>query len=468
MRFCPHKKPNVIKDDVETMKKTMRSVLIAFMLLATLFLVTACVDNSTPYDKNDAKGYNVSVKFDANGGYFTTNTSVIMDSYNIAQLNKNSNGMVELALLAPDNEIRGSGNFFTPAKNGYFLVGWYTERTETGKDASGNPIYTYGGKWDFEKGTYEVDPSKQYSSKEPVLTLYAAWAPMFQINFLSVSDGTEIGKYSFNPTEVEKILVPHWGDDGAMKMYNFPTVAGYTFENAYYDQAATQAVTEAVTHAGVIDEATGTVQNPTMDIYVDMMEGEWYHIYTLEQFKKHASINGSYILHTDLDFKCNSDDKDERESWPSKLMDGNFSGTIIGNGHKICNVDLKQTNSAKTNAGLFGVLGAKAKLQDLTFENITFTIQAGTRTAGSSFGLLAGTIHDEAVLENVKIENSKLVINADKAYFGTSDYAIGKFCGMGYKPSMDFSGITVELLGENSKMELITSESDNEVVVKFG
>ncbi len=450
------------------MKNRMKPVLIAFMLLATLFLVTACVDNSTPYDKNNAEGYNVSVRFDANGGFFTTNTSVIMDSYNISALKKNENGNVELAMLAPDNQIRGSGNFFTPAKNGYFLVGWYTERTETGKDADGNPIYTYANKWDFERDTFEVDPGKTYTAQEPVLTLYAAWAPLFQINFHSLNDGELIGSYTFNPTTAKDILVPQWGENGAMEMYHFPTKAGYTFESAYYDQAATQLMEGTLAHPGSVDEATGTVTAPVMDVYVKLMAGEWFHIYNVEQFKQHASINGSYILHADLDFKCNSENKDERESWPSKLMDGTFTGTIIGNGHKICNVELKQNNISKTNAGLFGMLSGTAKLQDVTFENVTFTIQAGTRTAGSSFGLLAGTISADALLENVQILNSVLQINAEKAYFGTPDFAVGKLCGVGYRDTMDFSGITVEVIGENSKLEIIQDENDNDIVIKFG
>ncbi len=444
------------------MKRSIKSVLVTFMLLATLLLVTACVDTSTPYDNNNAEGYTVSVKFDANGGYFTTGTSVIMDSFNIAQLDKNGSGNVELALVSPEDTIRGKGNYFTPAKNGYFLAGWYTERTETGTDANGNPVYSYANKWDFENGTYEVDPGKNYASEEPVLTLYAAWVPMFQIHFLSVTDGSEIGTYTYNPTTVEEIKVPHWNEEtGAMEMYQFPVKLGYTFEKAYYDQAATQPAEGTVTHAGTVNEATGTAENTEMTMYVEMVEGEWFHIYNLEQFKDNAKINGSYILHTDLDFMAGTDDE---ESWPSSLMYGTFTGTIEGNGHKIMNVNLEQTNNSKVNAGLFGMLSESAQIKDLTFENITFTVKAGTRTPGTSYGLLAGTISANATLSNVKILSSTLQVD-ETAYFGTEDYAIGKVCGVGYTSAMDFSGITVQVVGEEGKLVIL--ESGNEIVLEF-
>lgn len=439
------------------MKKRMKSVLITFMLLATLLLVTACVNSSTPYDQNDSEGYSVSVRYDANGGFFTTNTSLITDSYNIAGMATNGNGKVELALLSPDNEIRESGNYFEPVRNGYFLAGWYTERTETGKDEKGEPIYSYGNKWDFEKDLLEVDPSKSYTASEPVVTLYAAWVPMFEINFYSVSDGEKIGTYTYNPTEVPEIKVPEWGEDGSMQMYKFPTKNGYTFEAAYYDKAATQLVEKTVNHTGTVDTATGTAVNPSMDVYVSLKEGNWFRISTAEQFREHASINGSYILLDNLDF--------DGLSWPSSLMYGNFNGTIQGNGYTISNVTLDQTNNSKEYAGLFGALSSNAIISDVVFDNITFTIQKGTRATGTTFGLLAGTISGDAILANVKVVNSVLQINAD-AYFANDTYVIGKFCGAGYKDTMDFSSITCKVIvdeGSNSKATIIEDGND----VKF-
>ncbi len=429
-----------MKDDVETMKKRMKSILIAFMLLATLLLVTACVDNSTPYDHNDANGYTVSIKFDANGGLFHTNTSVIVDSYNISSMATNSQGNVELPLIAPDDEARDK-NKFDVVRNDYFLAGWYTERIEEGTDSNGNPVYSYAGKWEFDKDMLEVDPNKTYTASEPVVTLYAAWVPMFQVNVYSLNDNTKVGTYSFNPDLVDEIKVPT-RVDGAMEMYDFPKYDGYTFDQAFYDKAGTQKVEGTVNHPGKVNYETGTAENASLDLYVNWLEGEWFEISTADQLIEYASPNASYILTADLDFT----DK----IWPNALLYGNFSGTIEGNGHTISNVQLRQANGKRMYAGLFGRLTDTAKLKNVTFDNVTFTIQDGVRTIGSAFGLLAGAINENAVLEQVAVTNSTLKLDMQKLYFSTSEYDIGKFCGMGLRADMDFSGITLEVVGEGN------------------
>ena len=145
-------------------------------------------------------------------------------------------------------------------------------------------------------------------------------------------------------------------------------------------------------------------------------------------------------------------------------MYGNFSGTIQGNGHTISNVDLTQTNNSKVNAGLFGYLTETAKLTDLTFENVTFTIKAGTRVMGTNFGLLSGTISGEAVLENVEITNSCLQIDSS-CYFGVDEYAIGLVCGMGDATRVN-ADISCQVVGDMPEQIVATVEG-NEVTLEF-
>lgn len=407
--------------------------LLLLMLMAAL-LLTGCGQEQTPYELNDAEGFTVSVKFDANGGMFTTNTSVIVDSYNISQLNVNSEGKAEIALLSPDNSLRGN-DAFMPVNNGYFLAGWYAQRTET---ADG---FTYAGKWDFATDRLAVDPKGSYTASEPVLTLYAAWVPLFEIDFYDLQSGELLDSFTFNPMEVEGLTIPQWDEEtGAIEMYNFPERSGYTFENAFYDAAGTQPVAgDTVIHTGTVDPATGTAQDPVMDLYVQWTEGEWYRIYNVEQFLDNASVSGYYEIYADLDF--------EGEIWPSSLMHGNFSGTILGNGHTFSNISLEQTNNSKVNSGLFGQLTEEAVLKDLTLDHVTFTIAGGTRVTGASFGLLAGTISESAAIENVTVANSTLQIDSN-CYFGVDDYAIGLVCGMGNANAVDAGGITCQIVGE--------------------
>ena len=434
------------------MNANWKKILTVLLMVAAFALITGCAAEQTPYELNDGENYNVSVKYDANGGFFTTNTSVIVDSYNVSEIAVGDNGMAQIALLSPDNEARGN-DAFSPVNNGFFLAGWYAERTE---NADGT--YTYSQKWDFEQDLLEVDPGEAHTSAEPVLTLYAAWVPLFEIEFYDLDSGESLGSYTFNPTTAGEILVPACDEEtGAIEMYDFPENPGYTFAGAYYDAAGTQVVeTPAVQHPGVVDEATGTAKNPVMEMYVDWTEGEWYHIYNAEQFKDNASVSGNYVLYADLDFAD--------EIWPSSLMYGNFSGTIQGNGHTIRNVTVEQTNNSKVNAGLFGALTEGAQITDLTLENVTFTISSGTRVMGASFGLFAGSVSADATVSNVAITSGQLQIDSG-CYFGTDDYTIGLLCGMG-SVDIDPAGITWAAVGSAPESVVITVDGQN-VTVEF-
>ena len=439
------------------MNKKMKALLIAFSALASIVLMAGCGADKTPYEENDGENYTVSVKYDANGGTFTTNTSVIVDSYNISEMEKDTDGQVGIALLPPDAEMRGN-DAFSAVKNGYFLAGWYSERIES-KDAEGNTIYTYSGRWDFENGLLEVDASKEYTSTEPILTLYAAWVPQFEIEYYTRDTGELLASAVFDPTTQSEISIPALSEEtGAVDMFNFPTRDGYTFDKVYYDEAGAEQITTAtIAHTGTVDYETGTALNPVMKLYVDWLEGEWYHIYTAEQFVDNASVNGSYIIHADLDFT--------EEIWPSSLMHGTYAGTIQGNGYKMKNITFEQTNNSKNNSGLFGQLAETASISDITFENVSFTIKGGTRVPGANFGLLAGTISDTAVVNKVKILKSIMQIDSS-CYFGQDDYLIGLVCGMGNADAVSKADITCVATGANPESIKISVDKNQVTLEK--
>ena len=428
------------------MSLKLKSIITVCVLLVCVLSLAGCAGEESPYAANDRQNYTVSIKFDANGGVFTTNTSVIVDSYNLQQLSADADGTVKLALRSPDDVSRGN-DAFAPARNGYFLAGWYAGKTET----------AYTDRWDFSSDRLAVDPSKSYTSSEPVLTLYAAWVPLFEVEFYDLSSGELLHTLQYDPTVNQGIAVPSWNEKtGDIDMYDFPKKDGYTFDGAFYDAAGSQPVTtENLQQLGTVDYTNGTAQNATTKIYVDYMEGKWYHIYNVEQFLDNASVNGSYMIHADLDFT----DK----IWPTSLMYGNFSGTIQGNGHTFSNITAIQTNNSKVNAGLFGQLTENAVITDLTFSNAAFTIQSGTRVVGASFGLLAGTISEQATITGVKIENGTLQIDS-KAYFGVDDYAIGLVCGAGNAAAVDHSDIICQATGDNPGSVSIQTDGNSVTV----
>ena len=104
-----------------------------------------------------------------------------------------------------------------------------------------------------------------------------------------------------------------------------------------------------------------------------------------------------------------------------------------------------------------------ANISDVTFENVAFTIQSGTRVAGTSYGLLAGTISNAANVNNVKIVNSVLKIDS-KCYFGVADYTIGLVCGMGNSDVVAEAEITCEATGDNPENVKITVDGNHVAV----
>jgi hypothetical protein len=185
------------------------------------------------------------------------------------------------------------------------------------------------------------------------------------------------------------------------------------------------------------------------------MDGQWYHIYNAEQLKDNANPNGHYILEADLDFAD--------ETWPAIFATGNFTGSIEGNGHTIKNVTFKQTKMDAENCGLFGTVQSGCVIENVTFENVTFTIEKGFNRA-ANYGLFAGSIYEGATLRNVQIKNSTLLVNSG-ARFATDDYAIGLVCGAGKADQLAGAEISYAMTGKNPEKYTITLDDDGNSLV---
>ena len=433
------------------MNQWKKRIPLCLLLLITVLLFAGCGEEN-PYAVNNSENFTVSIRFDANGGSFTTtDTRAITDSYNIANMAVNAEGKVEIPLLDPSDKTRKDA--CTAAKDGYFLAGWYTQRTE---NADGT--YTYSDAWDFTSDRVQVDPNGQYSAEEPVLTLYAGWAPEFTVEYYDRADNTLIGTYKFSPASGMDVQIPEWDEEtGALEMYKVPKRAGYTLQTISYDQEGLQIVdTPTITHPAVLDIASATVTNGTLKLYTSWKEGEWYRITSAQQFAKNFNPQGCYDILADLDFAD--------VTWPTALMHGNFTGKINGNGHTISNVTLLQTDNSRLHTGLFGNLTEGAVVQDLTFDHVTLTIKGGARVAGASFGLLAGTISSDAQVTSVAVTESQLLIHS-RCYFAFEDYVIGLLCGTG-NVEADPSGITCVATGDNPEKVNITV-NDSMVNLEF-
>jgi len=445
------------KKTEEKMKLNKKILAVALVCLASLLFCAGCSYGISQHEINDQENYTVSVKFDANGGTFTTNTPVIVHTYNIKDLPTNDKGLVEIPLVAPNDPEVGNESF-NPKKNGYFFAGWYEERIDTEK-ANGATNMTYSNIWDFEEDRVKADPKKDYSSSEPVVTLYAAWIPLFEVNYYDAATGELLSQSQFDPMADNTFTLPVWNEEtGAVEMNDFPKKSGYTFNAAYLDSDMTAAIdTEELLHPGTVNYENGTAENPVLDVYVDWTEGEWFRISTAEQFLESASVSGHYEILADLDF--------EGESWPSSFMHNNFEGKIVGNGHTFKNINFNQYSNKKVNTGLFGSLSENASVTDVTFENVTFTIDEGSTVMGANFGLFAGSISEGAEITNVVLKNCTMAIDSE-CYFDKPDYSIGLVCGMGDPAVILTENITCIASGDEAEKVAITIDG-NTVTVTF-
>ncbi|MBE6678762.1 MAG: hypothetical protein E7597_08225 [Ruminococcaceae bacterium] len=421
------------------MSFNFKKALCTLMLPVAVFALASCSAKDSQYEINNESGYTVSVKFDANGGSFgDSNTWVVSNCYNIKNLPENADGKVDIPLALPYEEKDQS---FKVKKAGYDLLGWYEKRIEH-KDKNGEVYYTYEGRWEFDaenygKDTYSpdkltVDPDKQYKSEEPVLTLYAAWIPKFEINFYDVSTNAIYSTKPINPAMGTEFTMPYWVEgEATMQLGDIPAKAGYTFKAAYVDgKNGRELLTgDSFLHSGSVNIDTGEVEGEaSMNVYV-----EWdqeYRIYTPEQLNENYSPTAKYVLYNDLDFADSF--------WPDAFTTNTFSGSIDGNGHSISNVNIVYNGNSVSGFGLFGKLDETASLKDIKFDNISLTIAKGSRIP-INYGVLAGTINSSAI-ENVEFTNSTLAIAYDISFL-TQDYSIGLISGYG-EHGVDYSGIT--------------------------
>ena len=435
--------------------------------LCLLLVLSGCSQWELPYEGLNSEGYTVSVRFDPCGGAFANTENVqVVDVFRLADAKKDASGNYQLKLITPDDSRRGD-RAFSISKNGCFFAGWYRECSPR-TDASGNPLdaygrptsesgleqgYTYSGLWNFESDTLSV-PEGNYSSEEPLMTLYAAWIPYFNFEFYVQNEQGSFDLYESK--QLIELDIPAWDlSTGKLNMNSFPEIDGKTFEGAFLDDAMTKPITEKLT--GDIDYEHGISATEKICVYTKFAEGDWYRISTAEQFVKNSKLGGCYYIEADLDFTG--------LNWSAALAGGAFTGKIEGNGHKFSNITFIQADNSKTNGGLFGSLASGASLRGVSFENIKYTLGAGSRMQAPHFGLLCGQLSADAALDSVSVSGSEFIISGD---IYPQEYTLGALVGNGDNRGVSLSGITVKLAeGAETKISIASDPASGEITLTF-
>ena len=433
------------------------------LMLATLFS-SAGSQWKDPYKQLDKQGFDVSIRYDAGDGTFANRDVTVVDVFSLGDYTVGEDGKIHISLLDPQDKLRGAQAYVVD-NPGYTLAGWYTDR-QPRVDQQGRPLDEYGeltsvsgreqgwvysGRWDFDKSTVDIDPASVKSGTDAVLTLYAAWVPGVQFNLYDLNTLDADG----NPTLIQtyvgsKLSIPTWKNGAVSLGGNFPKLDG-TPNALYADAQMTTPLTDPLTLE--INYENGTTNSPAMNVYVDLWEGSWFKISSVKQFYKHARADGNYIIEADLDFSVKG------AIWPTAFYKGQnqFTGTIIGNGHKMSNITVLQPTGAQQ-GGLFGFIGAQASITDLHFENVIYTA-VGSRLQGSTIGLLAGTISEQARIENVTV-SGKLLIDPSLFLDGMDSAEYGLIAGSGNTTGISFEKVSVQATGDNKMGVILTVDPE--------
>ncbi len=482
-------------------------------------LLASC--SESPYEDLTADGYNVCVRFDANGGDFAQNGTYmsIVDVY--------QSGKEQITIYAPNAEIRGPEFKNYDAEKSmskYKLDGWYIVPTnEKGEilDADGNPCKesgkdpAFGQRMNFELRNgageiilnadqkpimntgveFKLEEGKSYTRENP-LTICAKWSPHYTVEFYTENDSGEWVQYSKTDKDGATVTLNYSGNVielpalntlrsenckggyGNWDFYKFDPrsydqfKAGYTFAGAYLDPECTIEI--PLTNFDKANKYNGSdyfALYPELDpesdpikIYTKWEEGNWFSIYTADQFSSVVNsivnttlsegeklTNVKIRIMADLDFGASSeygwlfDDLKLRLDMPTD--EASFEGLAIyidGQGHSFKNIAATASSDARY-GGIFKKLSDGAVIKNLTIEDSSFTVPAYSGKNNASFGFFAGNEVGGAALENIVLKNCTIIVGADvadKAVNHTVEIYAGTPSEDG---AIDHSGLNVSL-----------------------
>lgn len=465
-------------------RKVILKTLCAICIICASLAFVACKDASE-YDKLIKEGYNIVVKYDANGGkLLSIDNTTLMDLYKSADLTAESDGSYHVKLLNPTDSRRKKQ--VVPTKASSSSLGWYRERniveTEyegtkyiTDKDGNliveasdGNytvaytktgggytkyssetptysePKYTYSGRWDFDNDEVVYNP--QTDGELKVITLYAAWIDFFSFEFYAKNDSGEWEKYStqeFSFSTIDndatkadrnKIFMPYYEKDG-----NGVYTGGQLYASKYADgttynfpQVSGKNVVAAYTSADCSAESKitdpfthgGTVnkENGTAANLVEKIYVETgIQEFYIDTVEQFSTLATS--LSATYYLKADLTFTDSAK-WPTNFTTGSFSGKLLsytGSVITLTGISAK-SGEQSTQFGIFGGISSSAEIKNINFDNATIDIAVNNISGQGSYGFLCGTLDENATVQNITI-SGKLRINGNTYLTSTESNA---------------------------------------------
>ena len=345
-------------------RKIISIVILSLALFVSLTLLCACDATGKKYDH--------LVTFDYNVG----------DAYK--QENNLTDRSVRLFLGVADNSLVGlkpgaRNDFASIAFKGYYCDNtWYLPETDANgeviKNADG--VVELGEEWDFSSMRVTKD-----------ITLYANLVHKVQMNFVDSETG-----------EVVKTITD--GEPG--KVYKRPSTRQQPAKENFtlYDYYADPECTEKFAWPY-------TFESEDVTVYVKFISGNWSVVRTAKEFV--SALGGNIYVDADIDFAA------EKTKWTTPET---LNTEIAGNGHTLSNIEIKHTFNKNNFAycALFGSLGEKANIHDVTFSNVHISAEV-TLSGEYNLAMLACSAVGGAKANNVKV-------------YGTIECKYGSFVGL--------------------------------------
>ncbi len=456
-----------------------RKLKVCSLILAVAVLLTTLAGCSIGLDsvediveKNDLVS---QVSYYSNGGVFNSNTVVRNIYY------KENSKALEITEKTESVSIRhdedafvGWFNVTTATIDGTLYLVCDIEGTEAGEYVlDGETVVAQkNGEYVVSVSDYEalarennvplLKTGERFDFKNTVLQkgdryyLASKWVPNQKIEFVLITeDGTSI---EVNENGVNKV----YNDGDVIRSELFDAEGTYVVSDTYTTEPveandATFVDFYVYSEGATVDNLTlltdRTLLRPTdgvsnAKIFVKYVKGKWNVMRFADDVKSmFTDPNESYYLARDID--CT----DTKGINPVFEL---YRGKIRGNGHVIKGINIQVTNLISGDkVALFGKMDSRAVIEDVTFEDITFTYT--TRPMENSFVniyLLCYAVNGDGnpTVNNVKIDGVELDItlntgvNVENIPYGTS-YDVSEWWYFGINNddlSATFPTLTVE------------------------
>ncbi|MBE7086538.1 MAG: hypothetical protein E7366_05260 [Clostridiales bacterium] len=366
-------------------RKFKNKLLIILTVLASLFIFGGCTLGETFEEILSTRDLNPYVTYYANGGIFEDKKSEKNIYYKI--------GSGVLNIAETSNTTSGTVKV---NRDGYTLLGWYFVEL----DEEGKPIFE-----DEEKGLYKLGEPVDFKKtlvKDEHWIIAADWQPMTKVNVvLAVEEGktlpvaTEDGEKMFKNGDV----IGSIEYDTTGNAYDVGEIVevkdkAFTFIKYYADAACTQTVSWPLKPLDTDDT-----------VYAKYIEGDWTLVSSAKDVRTMFSKTGAkerYWILNDIDCKGSA-----------ITSATTFAAEVQGNGFTISNFKvIKGEISSGAVVALFGNITATAKLENVTFANVSmeYTVKSGPLNIYFAYA----SLDDAATVTNVSLQGKMTIKKSDK------------------------------------------------------